>query len=283
MFLLRVALTRAGSLPAWRHALLVIAFPLAALPASRVQAQEQEQGEEERDDWQVMIGAGAIYSPDYEGSDEYDIKPFPFISVAYRDIAYVRGPEIGINLLRLKPSEALQIKAGPIARYRRDRPEDRNSDLHGLGDVDLAIELGGALAVEYRQAFVRVSLAKDVAGGHDGLVGEGEAGVRFDLAETLSASVSVQASWADTDYMSTYFSITSAQSAASGLPVYRAGGGIKDVGAGLGLNYRLGARWMLTAVGGYSRLPGDAADAPLVVQRGSPDQWQGGLFLAYRF
>lgn len=265
----------------WRHALLILAIPLTALPASRAQAQER--GEDAGGDWQVMLGAGAIYSPDYEGSDEYEVQPFPFISVAYRDIAYIRGPEIGINILRLNTSDGLQVKAGPIARYRRDRPEDRNSDLRGLGDVDLAIELGGALAVEYRQAFVRLSLAKDVAGGHEGLVGEGEVGVRFDLADTLSASVSAQASWADSDYMNTYFSVTSAQSAASGLPVYQAGSGIKDVGAGLGLSYRLGSNWMLTAMGGYSRLLGDAADAPLVTQRGSPDQWRGGLFLAYRF
>ncbi|MCW4460437.1 MipA/OmpV family protein [Sphingomonas sp. BT-65] len=281
MPLFRVSLTLAGSLPAWRHALLILAIPLAALPMSRTHAQERE--EEGGDDWQVMIGAGAMYVHDYEGSNDHEVRPFPFISVAYRDLAYVRGPEIGINILRLKPSDDLQIKAGPIARYRRDRPEDRNSDLRGLGDVDLAIELGGALAVEYRQAFFRASLVKDVAGGHDGLVGEGEAGIRFDLADRLSASASASASWADGDYMSTYFSVTPAQSVASGLPVFDAGSGIKDVGAGLSLNYQLGSRWMLTAVGGYSRLLGDAADAPLVTERGSPDQWQGGLFLAYRF
>lgn len=282
MTLFRVPPAPTSRRPAWRHAVLILAIPLAALPATRAQAQEDEE-EARGGDWQVMLGAGAIYAPDYEGSDDHEVQPFPFVSVAYRDLAYVRGPEIGINLLRLKASEDLQVKAGPIARYRRDRPEDRNSDLRGLGDVDLAIELGGALAVEYRQAFVRVSLAKDVAGGHDGLVGEGEAGIRFDLAERLSASASARASWADGDYMRTYFSVTPAQSAASGLPVFAAESGIKDVGAGLSLSYQLGTRWMLTVVGGYSRLLGDAADAPLVTQRGSPDQWQGGLFLAYRF
>lgn len=281
MILFRASPAPAGSLPAWRHALLILAIPLAALPASGAHAQER--AEEEGGDWHVMVGAGAIYAPDYEGSDDHDVLPFPFISVAYRDLAYVRGPEIGVNLLRLKASEDLQIKAGPLARYRRDRPEDRNSDLRGLGDVDLAIELGGALAVEYRKAFVRFSLAKDVAGGHDGLVGEGEAGIRFDLADRLSASASAHASWANGDYMRTYFGVTPAQSATSGLPVFEAGSGIKDVGAGLSLSYQLGSRWMLTAVGGYSRLLGDAADAPLVTQRGTPDQWQGGLFLAYRF
>jgi MipA family protein len=276
---LRIA-TKSLARPVWRNALLIAVFPLTLLPAMRAHAQEAP---EEKGDWQVMVGAGAIYAPDFEGSDDHEVQPFPFISVAYRDLAYIRGPEIGLNLLHFGSEDGLAVKAGPLARYRRDRPEDRNEALRGLGDVDLAIELGGAVAVEYRQAWLRVSLAKDVAGGHEGLVGEGEAGVRFDLADALSASVSAKASWADRDYMSTYFGVTPGQSAASGLPVFGADAGIKDVGAGVNLSYRLGAHWMLSAVGGYSRLLGDAADAPLVVQRGSPDQWHGGLFLAYRF
>lgn len=268
---------RAGDRPAWRHAVLVLILPLACLSATKARAQD------DGGDWRVMLGGGAIYAPDYEGSDDYEIQPFPFVSIEYRDLAYVRGPEIGFNLLRLRPDDDLRINIGPLARYRRDRPEDRNDDLAGLGDVDLAVEVGGALSVEYRQAWLRLSLAQDVAGGHEGLVGEGEAGIRFDLTDRLNASVSARASWADRDYMDAYFSITPAQSAASGLPVYRAGSGIKDAGAGLNLSYRLGDHWMLTATGGYTRLLGDAGDAPLVTQRGSPDQWHGGLFLAYRF
>lgn len=263
-----------------RSALPFLLIPVAFLAATQARAQSAEG---EQGDWQVMLGAGAIYSPDFEGSDEYEITPFPFISVEYRDLAYIRGPEIGVNIIRLKPSEEFSIKAGPLARYRRDRKVKRNADLRGLGDVGTAVELGGALSFEYRQAWVRLSLAKDVAGGHDGLVGEGEAGVRFNLSDTLTASASAKASWADKDYMATYFGVTPVQAARSGLPVYRAEAGLKDVGAGLSLSYMLGRNWMVTAVGGYSRLMGDAADAPLVVRRGSPDQLHGGLFLAYRF
>lgn len=260
----------------------LLILPALCLVAPQARAQSAE-GQQEPGDWQVMLGAGAIYAPDFEGSDEFEVQPFPFISVEYRDLAYIRGPEIGVNIIRLKPSEDFAIKAGPLVRYRRDRKEKRNTDLRGLGDVDTAIEAGGALAFEYRQAWVRVSLAKDVASGHEGLVGEGEAGIRFNLSDSLHASATVKASWADKDYMGTYFGVTAAQAVRSGLPVYRAESGLKDVGAGLNLSYMLGRNWMVTAVSGYSRLMGDAADAPLVVRRGSPDQWIGGLFIAYRF
>lgn len=260
----------------------LLILPALCLFASQARAQSAE-GQQEQGDWQVMLGAGGIYAPDFEGSDEFEFQPFPFVSVEYRDLAYIRGPEIGVNIIRLKPSEDFAIKAGPLVRYRRDRKEKRNKDLRGLGDVGTAIEAGGALSLEYRQAWVRLSLAKDVAGGHEGLVGEGEAGIRFNLSDTLIASATAKASWADKDYMGTYFGVTAAQAVRSGLPVYRAESGLKDVGAGLSLSYMLGRNWMVTAVGGYTRLTGDAADAPLVVRRGSPDQWHGGLFVAYRF
>lgn len=265
-----------------RSALPLLIVPAICLIATQARAQSAE-GQQEQGDWQVMLGAGAIYAPDFEGSDEFEVQPFPFISVAYRDLAYIRGPEIGVNIIRLKATEDFSIKAGPLVRYRRDRKEKRNKDLRGLGDVGTSIEAGGALSFEYRQAWVRLSLAKDVAGGHEGLVGEGEAGIRFNLSDTLIASASAKASWADKDYMGTYFGVTAAQAARSGLPVYRADSGLKDIGAGVDLSYMLGRNWVVTAVGGYSRLMGDAADAPLVVRRGSPDQWMGGLFLAYRF
>lgn len=251
---------------------------LACLSASPATAETSDDG-----DWQVSLGAGAIYAPDYEGSDDYEVMPFPAISVEYRGIVYIRGAEIGANLLRLEPTDELQIKFGPVARYRRDRKEKRNRDLRGLGNVDTAVELGGALSIEYQNSWARVTLAKDVAGGHEGLVGTGEAGLRFDLSDSLGASASASVGWADKDYMASYFGVTAAQAAASGLPVYRAGAGFKDAGAGLSLDYRLGDHWTITAAGGYTRLFGDAADAPLVARRGSRDQWNGGLFLSYRF
>ena len=80
--------SRAGHLPAWRHALLLLILPAAAFSASRANAQARDGG-----DWQVMLGGGAIYAPDYEGSDDYEVLPFPFLSVEYRDLAYIRGPE----------------------------------------------------------------------------------------------------------------------------------------------------------------------------------------------
>ena len=137
----------------WRHALTLILAPLA-LFSSKAHAEEKK-------GWEATVGAGGFYAPDYEGSNDLEVLPFPFISVTYNDLFYIQGPELGLNLLRLHPTDDLSIKAGPLARYRRDRSEKRNRDLRGLGKVDMAIEVGGAARVDYRNWHLGLSLAKD--------------------------------------------------------------------------------------------------------------------------
>lgn len=256
-----------------------ITATILLFPAS---AHAQERPAED-DDWNIVAGAGAIYAPDYEGSKDNEVLPFPYIAVGYKDIAYLRGPEIGVNIIRIEPAEDMKISLGPVARYRRDRSEKRNSALVGLGKIDAAIELGGAARFDVGPAWLELSIAKDVAGGHDGVIGTATGGVDFDLSDSLSLSLSGTTSWADNKYMRTYFGVTPAQAVSSGLPQFSAGKGVKDVGANVGLQYRLTDHWMIAATGGYTRLLGDAKDAPLVRLRGSPDQWQGGVFVAYRF
>ena len=265
---------------------LAIAVCGAAITAAFLLAPVDVHAQEppaEGGDWNVVLGAGAIYAPDYEGSKDYEVLPFPYLSVGYKDIAYLRGPEIGVNIIRIKPAEDMKISLGPIARYRRDRSEKRNRALVGLGKVDAAIEVGGAARFDVGPAWLELSVAKDVAGGHDGVVGTATGGADFDLSDDLSLSLSATTSWADDKYMRSYFGVTPTQAARSGLPVYSAGKGIKDAGANIGLHYRLTDHWMIAATGGYKRLLNDAKDAPLVQLRGSPDQWQGGVFVAYRF
>lgn len=265
---------------------LAIAVGAAAITAAFLLAPTDLHAREpsaDGDDWNVVLGAGAIYAPDYEGSKDYEVLPFPFLSVDYRDIAYLRGPEVGVRLIRIKPADDLKISLGPVARYRRDRSEKRNDALVGLGKVDTSIEVGGAARFDIGPAWIELSVAKDVAGGHEGVVGIAGGGVDFDLSNDLSLSLGATTSWADDKYMRSYFGVTPAQAAASGLPVYAPAKGIKDVGASIGVRYRLGERWMISATGGYTRLLNDAKEAPLVRLRGSPDQWHGGVFLAYRF
>jgi outer membrane protein len=65
------------------------------------------------------------------------------------------------------------------------------------------------------------------------------------------------------------------------LPAYKAGSGVNEVYVNLGTAIYLSKAWMLGAGLRYGRIVGDAADSPLVDQRGSENQVIGGIGLAY--
>src|SRR4029077_19218946 len=86
-----------------------------------------------------------------------------------------------------------------------------------------------------------------------------------------------------------YFGITPAQSAGStvaglpALPAYPGGVGLYSYGAGAQTEYFFNPQWATHAFVEYERLTGSAADSPLVVQRGSANQFTFGFRATFSF
>jgi outer membrane protein len=71
---------------------------------------------------------------------------------------------------------------------------------------------------------------------------------------------------------------------ATGLPVYRPGGGIHGVALASGLSYQFNPTWGVFGYARYERQVGDAADSPIVLSSfGSRNQISGGIGLNYTF
>ncbi|MCR6628596.1 MAG: MipA/OmpV family protein [Magnetospirillum sp.] len=235
-------------------------------------------------DWNIRLGAGALYQPEYEGSDEYEVTPVPMVMINYRDLIFLRGPTLGANAVTWqgpRPSDKLQI--GPLVRYQFGRDEDDSDDLHGMGDIDGAVELGGFVTYAVGPWSAGLTVFRDVSGSHDGLTAKLSAGNRLPLGPKLTLRSEIAATWADDNYTETFFGVTAVQSARSGMRQYRPEGGFKDAGITFDLDYNLTENWGLTGRLGYKRLLGDAADSPLVADRGSADQLSTGLFVNYKF
>lgn len=234
--------------------------------------------------WDVTLGVGAAYVPDYEGSDDYKVRPLPDLSVSYRDLVFLRGTMIGANAITVSgrgPGDKLQL--GPLARWRQGRDESKNSALHGLGDVNDSIEVGGFARYSLGHLAVDLSVMQDVAGGHKGALVETGIGYGTQLAPKLKGNLRASTTWASDKYMQSYFGISPLQAIRSGRQTYDAGAGFKDAGLSLGLDYSLTDHWGLGARLGYTRLLGDAADTPIVKQDGSADQFMSAVAVRYHF
>jgi MipA family protein len=239
-------------------------------------------------DWIVTVGGELRIGPKWAGAptDKFGLTGGPLFSI--RKVGTPPeyfGPRdsFGFSLLDIG-----QFKIGPALKLVWQRKASDDIALNGLGDINFALQAGAfseywpvqwlRLRGELRQGF----------GGERGVTGDLFADAivpvgqfRFSGGPRLTAQ--------STAATSPYFSITPAQSAAStvsgllALPVYHAGGGIYSYGAGAQTEYFFNPQWATYGLVEYERLAGAAADSPLVIQRGSPNQVTFGLGARYSF
>lgn len=232
----------------------------------------------------IRLGLGPAISPDYEGSDDYNVKPLPLVSLHYKDLIEVNNNHVRVNMFGLNSVVKKQrFRAGPQLKIGFGRDESDNPALDGLGDVGTSVELGAFGSYTLGRTRSRIRLLHDVAGGHSGTKIIGDIRLLILKTDKLAVTGSLSTTWVDDSYMDSFFSVDPLQSLASGLPVYNAGAGIKDAGIGFVANYEVSPRWAVLVHGDYKRLLGDAHDSPIVSLRGSANQAAAGIFAIYSF
>lgn len=230
------------------------------------------------DDWHVTLGAGALYSPDYLGSDDYEVTPLPVFDIRYRDRLFLSSRDgLGANLL-----DSGNLRAGPVLKYRHRRDQDDNRALRGLGDVDAAGEAGAFVHYDLRP-FSMGAEVRQGFGGHDGVVSDFFVAWSSLLGERTKITAGPSLTLASRDFTDSYFSINNAQAARSSYSAYDADGAFVSYGLNAAITYQLSDGWALGGFAGIGRIEGDAADSPIVDQAGSATQARVGLSLGYSF
>lgn len=267
-----------------RHCIAL--FPLALLsvygPATVAYAQSQTEQQTQSSVWNDLdfnVTGGAIYGPDYEGSDDYEAGPLIDAEATWRDTVFL-GVSRGLGVqYPVLPN----FMVGAAVKYGGGRDQDDNDALRGLGDIDAAPIGNIFLNYSFDPAFVYLD-ANQSFGGSDGAtidIGTGVKGTVLDDRLTLGATVGT--TWASEDYMASYFGIDAQQAARSVYSRYEAESGFKSVGVTLTAAYALTESFSLNVVGGYTRLLGDAADSPIVKDEGSETQTFIGVGIGYSF
>ncbi len=248
-------------------------------------------------DFYMTVGLGAGMVPSYEGSDQYVLFPAPVVQGNYKGYAFgARGPGLFVDLIKDPVLPKVEYIAGPIIRARLERNNRiRDTVVKRLGDRPIAVEAGATGGVKINRIFNRFDSLTfqadalfDISGAHSGALVTPQVSYNRLLGTKGVVNLSASADFVDGDFADYFFSIDAAGSAASGLPRYRAGGGLKSIGTSalLGLDLSgnaLDGGWGVFVIGSYSRLQGDIADSPIVAIRGDADQFFGGAGLTYTF
>ncbi|MBO6676009.1 MAG: MipA/OmpV family protein [Rhizobiales bacterium] len=223
---------------------------------------------------EVRLGLGAGFTPDYQGSDEYRVMALPVIT-ARNVFGFNFTPfALSYNLAQYNSAGgAWSVGFGPRVAFDFGRDQDDNVALAGLGDVDSSILPGGFVNLRLGPALATASFGQDVADGHDGAVVDLGLSTFVPVTQQITLMPGITASWADDDYMQSYFGITAAQAATSAYGAYNAEAGLKSVGANVNAIYAINENWAANTRLSYERLLGDAADSPIVDGPGSANQF----------
>ena len=239
-----------------------------------------ETGEGAAADTKMTAGLGTAIVPDYEGSDEYTGAPLLLFQAHFDNNMYIDlfGNRVRANVLPYK-----QFHFGPVLQYRAERDDVDNDTVDKMQKVDAAVELGGFAGVAIDGWIASLQIVADVSDAHDGVLYTLSAGYRFVPNKDLSLVPTLSSTYADEDYMQTYFGVDATNVGTSGLPLFDADSGVKDVSAILIVDYHPWEQWKLVGGVVYKKLLGDAEDSPLVDTIGEGNQFIIGVMGAYRF
>lgn len=261
-----------------------LALAISLLGLAPALAQEPAEEQPAPSALQVTIGGGIGYLPKYPGADDYRLRGLPVIGVSYGRFfaggdadGGGAGAAIGVNLLR---DGGWRLGVALAPGFGDARRESDHPTLQGMGDLERATRLVGTGGYSWRWLSATLRVATDIEGENQGTLLFFDVAARYRATPQLTLSAGPGITWADDDYMMTFFGVTPEQSARGVLPAYEARAGLHALRFGVSAAYRVDRSWSLGGRVGVARLAGDAKESPITRSR---DQGLAAAFVAYRF
>ncbi|HEX4987052.1 MAG TPA: MipA/OmpV family protein [Burkholderiales bacterium] len=233
-----------------------------------------------------MIGAGVGATPAWSGSKQYVGGIVPGGRYQFRNSErFVEwyGPMGDVNLL-----ESSRWQLGPALGLRFGRSHVEDEVVTRLPEVDSTVEGGLMASWTYTRADgipwrlrLGVTVMADLGHTYEGLNTSTFATFWLPLSRRVFVGLGGGFSLASADYNRRFYGVDTAGAAASGLPAFTPGGGLRQWYAWPAIVFRLQGPWYAGVGVFYQRIAGDPADSPIITQRGDRNQVTGGIGVGY--
>lgn len=234
--------------------------------------------------WEITLGGGVVHVPEYPGSDEYETRGLPVVSVRYKRFFLGGAPGSGAPAgIGAHLYEGESFRLGAIVSVDATQPREESDDarLRGLGDIDAAVRAG--LFSSYRLAnwlTLRASAMTDVSDKQQGTTASIDVEFSYRPTARLTLSGGPGLTWSDEEYMQTFFGVSDEQATRSGLAQYTPEAAVSAVRLSLGAQYQFSGSWFAGARIMAAQLQDDATDSPIVQDE---NQNLYALYVGYRF
>ena len=161
------------------------------------------------------------------------------------------------------------------------RKESATGALAGMGSIDAKLEYGAFLNYAPDRHWRLSSVLRYGSGDtSQGMTANFGANYTMDIAPKWRLYLGVATTWANSQYMQSYFGVSTTQSPQSGHAVYSPTSGAHDVSSSLNLSYQVTPKISVSGGLKVSSLVGDARSSPVVT---SPQSGSGSLTVGYAF
>ena len=250
----------------------------------------------------LSVGLGVAYGASYSGSDDYTAFVLPIVQGSLGGIGISPRPAgLALDFVPDERDAKITFSAGPMIKLNRDRvnaSEIEDPIVEAYGELDTAVEIGPSVGIGFPKVLnpfdsltFALDASWDVAGAHSGMSASPSVTYFTPLSRGIAASLSFSATYIDDAFADYYYSVAPLNTllpAPDNLPGFQADGGFESVGVNILMGFDLSGDvtdggFSIVALGGYSRLVGDAADSPFTSIRGDADQYMIALGLGYTF
>lgn len=231
-------------------------------------------------DWYLTVGATILTAPDFEGSKKYMLSATPIVSLgkAGNPVRFSsRNDNISLALV-----DQGDLRAGVAGKFlwKRDNDEDA---IRGLDPIRWGGEIGGFFEF-YPLDWVRMRAeVRQGVRAHKGVVADIAVDAFHDVTPEVRISGGPRASFASAKYFDAYYGVSADEHDRTGISEYDPGGGVRSLGIGGAVTWKVSDPVTTSVFGEYSRLMGPAADSSIVRERGSRNQFTMGVSATYRF
>lgn len=266
------------------------------LGAGAAQAQVMQSSQ-----WDVELGIGAAYEPEYMGSDSYSFGFLPVVNIEYDRTVFIHtgdmdgiddfdGVAVGANAI---DDGNLKVFGG--LHYRFGQPDDPGP-LQGLSTTDDTLEIfaGAEYAVDFFKVDATLYQGLDLlnTNAHDGLLLDVGMAVGARLSQEFDVLGRLGLTWGSSNYMNNHYSVSAAELTANqsatgrnqlGSTPFSASDSFQDVSLSVVANYRFTDNFSIRGLFEASRLLDNAASSPIVANGGQPGQLFVGALVIYSF
>ena len=242
---------------------IILSLFLSTVFAATAHAKENQLPVEKN--WELVINGLLIWTPEFTGSDEYEIIGGPsiesYFNLTEQSTLFANNSGIGLDY-QLSDN----LNTGILGKVRSDQDRSKIKNLDGLLNIDEAFEVGSYLSYQLTNQWeINISGLFDVSDTHEGWTANLSVSHEYMIPNTpITMTTLAGVDYADKNYNNTYFGVKPSTNGIPDQSSFILGSGFNSATFGTTFSYASSENTTLIGLISATQIIGDAKNSPII-------------------